>query len=115
MSGFSATIIEAPEVFANSKFYVPHNHYKACQAYPMKYHGNAAGNTHDPLNLTGSNTEPSATDYGADYPPTAPVSSRKKRTISHPYSPRSPPRSYDLWDRSAEHDSSEYNAGEYES
>ena len=64
MSGFSATIIEAPEVLVNSNLSIPHNHYKACQAYPMEYRGNAAGNTHDPLNLTGTNTEFSTTDYG---------------------------------------------------
>ena len=64
MSGFSATFIEAPEVLVKSPPNVPHNHYKACQAYPMEYKGNAAGNTKNPLNLTGSNTEVSTTDYG---------------------------------------------------
>jgi iron transport multicopper oxidase len=68
-SGFMATIIEAPEELGDQWKNVPQNHIDACKSYPMDYEGNAAGNTHDALNLTGSNTEVPLTTWGAMYPP----------------------------------------------
>jgi len=55
VSGFSATFIEAPEVFAAGKDYIriPQNQINICKAIPMDFKGNAAGNTWDALNLTG--------------------------------------------------------------
>ena len=90
----------------------------------MAYKGNAAGNTKDPLNLTGANTEVPTSDYGyvlypfrlalgkamliitssATYPPTTPVVSRKRDPLVHPYSPRS----NRLWERTAEYDLANY-------
>lgn len=56
MSGFSATFIEAPEVFtADNYIDLPCDAIDVCKAYPMKYEGNAAGNS-SPLNLTGEVT-----------------------------------------------------------
>ncbi|KAI9813851.1 MAG: hypothetical protein M1827_003641, partial [Pycnora praestabilis] len=72
MSGFSATIIEAPEQLIASNLTIPQDHLAACKAYPMQTSGNAAGNMQNPLNLNGSNTMISTNDYGAAYPPTAP-------------------------------------------
>lgn len=56
LSGFIATIIEAPELLTSSGTNIPHNHLAACAAYPMQARGNAAGNTHNPLDLTGAVT-----------------------------------------------------------
>lgn len=77
VSGFIATLIEAPEVLweqerqkagtAGGKR--PKNHEKACRAFPMLTAGNAAGNTKDPLNLKGANTCVNANEWGAVYPP----------------------------------------------
>ena len=54
VSGFSATFIEAPEVFTkNGYLKVPQGHIDVCKAYPQLYQGNAAGNIQDPLDLTG--------------------------------------------------------------
>ncbi|GAB7339909.1 hypothetical protein MBLNU457_6435t2 [Dothideomycetes sp. NU457] len=55
VSGFSATFVEAPEVFASGKHRVliPRDHVDVCKAVPMEFRGNAAGNTWDALNLTG--------------------------------------------------------------
>ena len=64
MSGFSTTIIEAPEHLAVSGLKIPSDHLRACKAYPMGIAGNAAGNTQNPLNLNGSNTAISSSDYG---------------------------------------------------
>ena len=64
MSGFLATIIEAPEVLVASNMTIPQDHLAACKAYPMGTAGNAAANTNSPLNLTGSNTAVSTNDYG---------------------------------------------------
>jgi len=54
VSGFSATFIEAPEVFTSSghRIRIPQNHIGACKAFPMAFKGNAAGNVWNPLNLT---------------------------------------------------------------
>ncbi|KAI4126455.1 MAG: hypothetical protein LQ338_003742 [Usnochroma carphineum] len=53
-AGLVATMIEAPDRL--TKLHPPHDHVKACQAYPMKSAGNAAGNTRNPLALNGSVT-----------------------------------------------------------
>jgi len=54
-SGFSATFIEAPEVFTQKGYLnVPQGHIDVCKAYPQKYEGNAAGNTQNPLDLSGA-------------------------------------------------------------
>ena len=64
VSGFIATIIEAPEVLGASGLKIPQDHLDACKAYPMLSAGNAAGNTQNPLDLTGSVTEVSTDFYG---------------------------------------------------
>ena len=47
-------MIEAPDHFQNLQ--IPESHLAACKAYGMATAGNAAGNTEQPLNLTGANT-----------------------------------------------------------
>jgi iron transport multicopper oxidase len=66
VSGFMATIIEAPDLLAekNHGSLIPHDHIDACKNYPMKYRGNAAGNTRNPLDLKGANTQVSSNDHG---------------------------------------------------
>lgn len=64
MSGNTATIISAPEQLIASGLKIPQNHLDVCKAYPMLTAGNAAGNTHDPLNLNGSVTSFSSDGYG---------------------------------------------------
>ncbi|KGO77348.1 Multicopper oxidase, type 2 [Penicillium italicum] len=64
-AGLMATIIEAPETFANTVHAPPQSHYNACAAYPQPISGNAAGN--DGLNLTGLNTKATAGSHGALY------------------------------------------------
>ncbi|KAL8822605.1 MAG: hypothetical protein Q9191_006661, partial [Dirinaria sp. TL-2023a] len=56
-SGLAATIIEAPEYLSNIT--IPPSHKKVCEQYGngMQTAGNAAGNTRNPLNLTGANDE----------------------------------------------------------
>ncbi|KAI9733631.1 MAG: hypothetical protein M1834_003233 [Cirrosporium novae-zelandiae] len=61
MSGFMATIIEAPELL---NITLPEDHINACKTYPMKYEGNAAGNVEEPLNLTGAVTEVPTVEWG---------------------------------------------------
>jgi iron transport multicopper oxidase len=71
-SGFSVTIIEAPEILAKRGLNIPQDHREACRAFPMDYTGNAAGNQ-QPLNLTGAITQVSVPDWGAMYPPGTPA------------------------------------------
>ncbi len=80
MSGFIATLIEAPEELQRqaklrrgSARQVPRDHEAACRAFPMLTAGNAAGNTKDPLNLKGANTQVNANEWGAVYPPPEPL------------------------------------------
>lgn len=56
-SGLMATMIEAPEYLSNIT--IPKDHINACKqyGYGMGYQGNAAGNTRNPLDLTGSNNQ----------------------------------------------------------
>ena len=56
-SGLAATIIEAPDMLADVK--IPADHINACKTfgYGMGYQGNAAGNTRNPLDLTGANSQ----------------------------------------------------------
>jgi len=52
---------------------LPGDHIAACEAYPMLTEGNAAGNTGDPLNLTGADIQVNVEGHGAMYPPPPPV------------------------------------------
>lgn len=56
-SGLAATIIEAPEYLSNMT--IPSTHKQACKQYGsgMQTAGNAAGNTRNPLDLTGANSQ----------------------------------------------------------
>lgn len=71
-AGFTATIVEAPEVLAERGFMVPKGHIETCKKFPMPFRGNAAGNVRDPLDLSGATTELVVPDYGAMYPPGTP-------------------------------------------
>ncbi|KAL8719660.1 MAG: hypothetical protein Q9225_003357 [Loekoesia sp. 1 TL-2023] len=52
-AGLVATIIEAPDLLTGMR--PPSDHIKACEKYPMKWEGNAAGDVRRPLdNLNGS-------------------------------------------------------------
>lgn len=65
-AGMTATFIEAPDVMVARKPYVPNSHKTTCDSQGILRTGNAAGNTGSQwLNLTGANTEPSQTYYGA--------------------------------------------------
>lgn len=68
VSGFIATIIEAPELLSAPERgglnLVPNQHLDVCKKYPMEYKGNAAGHTHDPLDLSGANTEVGGNNRG---------------------------------------------------
>jgi iron transport multicopper oxidase len=79
VSGFIATIIEAPEVLCAQEHRIPQDHIDACKAYPMDYEGNAAGNTDDYLNVTGANTQIPSFNYGAMYPPGTPAQYRQRK------------------------------------
>lgn len=68
-AGFTATIIEAPEVLAERGYKVPRNHVEICKKFPMPFKGNAGGNMDDPLDLSGANNQLALPDYGAMYPP----------------------------------------------
>lgn len=80
VSGFIATLIEAPEILqeqnrkrmGNAR-QVPRNHEQACKKFPMLTAGNAGGNTKDPLNLKDANTCVNANEWGAVYPPKPPI------------------------------------------
>ncbi|CAG8029710.1 unnamed protein product [Penicillium nalgiovense] len=64
-SGLMATIIEAPETFAQTIHPPPKSHYDACAAYPQPVSGNAAGNAG--LDMTGLDTKAKAGSHGALY------------------------------------------------
>lgn len=79
-SGFAVTIVEAPEVLVQQHYQIPDDHINACKTYPMKYKGNAAGNT-NPVNLTGSVTGVTVPNWGSMYPPgTAAQAKKMKRS-----------------------------------
>jgi iron transport multicopper oxidase len=80
MSGFMVTIVEAPELLNANQLRVPKDHIEACKSYPMDYVGNAAGNT-QALNLTGANTQITAPNWGAMYPPGTPASARRRSKL----------------------------------
>jgi iron transport multicopper oxidase len=54
-AGLIATFIEAPDVLQDTES-IPHDHYQTCESQGIPTKGNAAGNTHDWLDLTGANT-----------------------------------------------------------
>ncbi|KUJ14914.1 uncharacterized protein LY89DRAFT_620153, partial [Mollisia scopiformis] len=54
--GLIATIVEAPEDLVGGS--IPDDHQAACKAQNIPVAGNAAGNTQNPLDLTGANTQP---------------------------------------------------------
>lgn len=60
--GLMATIIEAPEELTGSL--IPADHQEVCKVQNIPIDGNAAGNTVNPLNLTGANTMPPNPDDG---------------------------------------------------
>lgn len=78
-SGLMMTMVEAPERLQQQQFSrhhqrrsghgsnyttgIPRDHLEACQKYGMKTSGNAAGNTDNPLNLTGQITLADVADY----------------------------------------------------
>jgi iron transport multicopper oxidase len=62
VSGFVATIIEAPELLSDLQ--IPQDHIEACKAYPMDYVGNAGGNLVNPLNLSNAVTTVPTADHG---------------------------------------------------
>ncbi|CAG8013593.1 unnamed protein product [Penicillium olsonii] len=64
-AGLMATLIEAPETFAQTLQSPPDSHYKACHSYPSLTSGNAAGN--EGLDMTGLATEPQPGSEGALY------------------------------------------------
>jgi iron transport multicopper oxidase len=71
-SGFTVTIIEAPEVLTKTYHNIPQDHIDACKAYPMEFFGNAAGNS-NPKNLTGAVTQVESSEWGSMYPPGTPA------------------------------------------
>lgn len=68
VSGFETTIIEAPELLSEKQQgglnMIPENHLEVCKNYPMPYSGNAAGNTENPLDLTGANIQVNDDNHG---------------------------------------------------
>jgi iron transport multicopper oxidase len=78
-SGFTATLIEAPDALQAQNLTIPEDHIAACQAYPMAYSGNAGGNTVQPLDLSGANTEVPLVGYGSMYPPGTPPSAKRAK------------------------------------
>ncbi|KAF8848125.1 hypothetical protein BDZ45DRAFT_606421 [Acephala macrosclerotiorum] len=64
-AGMTATFIEAPDVMVARKPYIPNSHRTTCDSQRIPRTGNAAGNSKNWLDLTGANTEPNATYYGA--------------------------------------------------
>lgn len=64
-AGLTATFIEAPEQLQKQKLVIPKNHEKACASQQIGMKGNAAGNSRDWLDLTGANTEPELSNWGA--------------------------------------------------
>jgi iron transport multicopper oxidase len=56
VAGLSATIIESP-LDLQSSLQIPEDHYAVCKAAGIATAGNAAGNTNNPLDLTGANTD----------------------------------------------------------
>jgi len=76
-SGFTASIIEAPDALLAQNLTIPADHIAACKAYPMDYAGNAAGNIDQPLNVTGANNAVPLMDYGSMYPPGTPPMAKR--------------------------------------
>jgi len=61
-AGLTATFIEATDQL---RFAIPLDHLLTCKVQGIPIAGNAAGNTRNPLDLTGANTEVPPTDNGA--------------------------------------------------
>ena len=57
-----ATLIEAPDHLGNMR--VPQDALTNCKSYPLPSSGNAAGNSQNPLNLTGAATTVPQAMYG---------------------------------------------------
>ncbi|KAJ5146391.1 Multicopper oxidase type 2 [Penicillium bovifimosum] len=64
-AGLMATIIEAPETFADTLKAPPKSHYDACASFPQPVSGNAAGK--QGLDLTGLDTQVTPGSHGALY------------------------------------------------
>lgn len=62
-AGLTATILEATDRLGDLS--IPDDHKAACIAGSMPFTGNAAGNTQNPLDLTGANTQVPQTNTGA--------------------------------------------------
>jgi iron transport multicopper oxidase len=62
-AGLTATILEATDHLGD--LHIPDDHKAACIAGGMPFTGNAAGNTQNPLDLTGANTQVQQTNTGA--------------------------------------------------
>jgi iron transport multicopper oxidase len=57
ISGLAALFVEAP-LDLQASLTIPDDQYAICQAAGVPTAGNAAGNVHDPLDLTGANAPP---------------------------------------------------------
>lgn len=64
VSGLVATLIQTPSQL-QGQLEVPRDQLEACRRLGIPTKGNAAGNTRDPLDLTGANTQPPPHPMGA--------------------------------------------------
>lgn len=62
VTGLMATIVEAPDYLSGMQ--IPKTGIETCEHYGSAYEGNAAGNTANPLDLTGGNFEVQQYDQG---------------------------------------------------